>query len=119
MSNNPKKAERGPRRWLSDDQSWTDHQPAWQTGATVREQAQAEAAHRQHRIAVAVRVEQARTGIQTAAIAKTVGLSVHQLRRMLRGEAHMPTDVAEAVLRTFGYRTTFGIRRVGDEAVDG
>lgn len=102
---------KGPRRWLEAGQSFTTDQVTWQSGTTLREEARIEAAVRQHRVATAVRVELARSGKSTADLAEKVGLSVHQLRRMMRGEAHMPLDVAGALVKAIGYKTTFGIKK--------
>jgi hypothetical protein len=61
-------------------------------------------------VATFVRGALAQESRSTSDLATQVGISVHQLRRMLRGETPMPTEIAEDILDAIGMEMVVEIR---------
>lgn len=89
----PKRTLPEPRSWLHDDTKPNDFGRSegvrWKTGTTPTERALIAAAKNQHDTALKVRSRQKRVGKKTEALAADLGVTVDQLRRLLRGEAHL------------------------------
>jgi hypothetical protein len=89
----PKRTLPEPRSWLHDDTKLSDfgrsNTVRWKTGSTPAERALIAAAKNQHDTALKVRTRQKRLGKKTDSLAADLGVTVDQLRRLLRGEAHL------------------------------
>jgi hypothetical protein len=89
----PKRTLPEPRSWLHDDTKPSDYgrseQVRWKTGANPTERALIAAAKNQHDTALRVRSLQKRRDKKTETLAADLGVTVDQLRRLLRGEAHL------------------------------
>lgn len=95
-----------PRTWLADD---PDHnlfgrnKPVrWQRPSDPASRALVEAAVHQHEFAKAVRQALRRSGMTTVSLANQAGLTIDQLRRLLRGEAPMTLPQMYLIARHAG-----------------
>lgn len=96
----PKRSLPEPRSWLHDDTKASAFgrpgEVRWKTGANPTERALIAAAKQQHDTALQVRKLQRQRGRSTETLAADLGITVDQLRRLLRGEAHL--GLADAYL---------------------
>jgi hypothetical protein len=89
----PKRTLPEPRSWLHEDTKPSEYGRSdtvrWKTGVNPTERALIAAAKNQHDTALKVRTRQKRFGKKTETLAADLGVTVDQLRRLLRGEAHL------------------------------
>lgn len=95
----PKRILPEPRSWLSDGTDPSDfgrRTVEWKQGTTRTERALIAAARQQHDSALTARTRLRDQGHPAEALAADLGITVDQLRRLLRGEAHL--NLADAYL---------------------
>jgi hypothetical protein len=106
----PKRTLPEPRSWLHDDTKPTDFGRSntvhWKTGTNPTERALIAAAKNQHDTALKVRTRQKRLGKKTETLAAELGVTVDQLRRLLRGEAHLRLVDAYLLMENLRTRPT-------------
>ena len=82
-----------PRSWLTPEtprrRFGTNKLAAFQQPKGRTERALVSAAIAQHEFARSVRAELRRSGVSTTTVAAQTGLTIDQLRRILRGEVHL------------------------------
>jgi ribosome-binding protein aMBF1 (putative translation factor) len=88
------------RRTLPEPRSWVANVPnngtfgrkkpvRWRRPSAKGDKALVEAARIQHEFAKAIRARLRETGVSTETLANNAGLTIKQLRRILRGEVHL------------------------------
>lgn len=82
-----------PRSWIADipgNGTFGRKKPVqWRRPRSKSDRALVEAARIQHEFAKAVRARGRATGVTTDTVAEKAGLTIGQLRRILRGEVHL------------------------------
>ena len=103
---------RGPRKHLAYPDEFGITAPAEPTDELApSERYKADAALVQHDLARQIIEQMARHGITYPVLAKQIGVSVEQLRRMLRGESGMSFERMHQLAKAVGLSITVTIER--------
>lgn len=102
---------RGPRRHLRFPDEFGVSDPASPAPLGSSQGYESEAALVQHELARQVIEQMARLGLSYAELATEIGVSVEQLRRMLRGESAMSVERMHHLARKTGLSVTVSIER--------